>query len=93
MKSNTKNEYIKIRVTKQEKEHLKKQADTQGKTLSAYMLEQGMRTNSICKAPSPDTIDNYDLLNEIYHQIRKSNDDHLKNRIESIIERNIQNEH
>lgn len=92
MKSNTKNEYIKIRVTKQEKEHLKKQADTQGKTLSAYMLEQGMRTNSICKAPSPDTIDTYDLLNEIYHQVRKSDDEPLKSRIKHIMERNIRNE-
>lgn len=37
-----------------------------------------VRTNSICKAPSPDTIDTYDLLNELYHQVWKSKDENNK---------------
>ena len=79
-----KNQSIKIRVTKQEKEQLKKLAGS-SKSMSAYMLAKSLSTDSICQESVIDTIEKLDLTNAIIREVEKSSDAHLKKNVKEIL--------
>lgn len=87
MESNNKTEWIKIRISKSEKEQLQKIAADNHITLSAYILHKSLCTDDIQQSSLPDAIESLNLASEIYHEISKCNDEHLKKRIENIIEK------
>lgn len=85
MKTNTKEEIIRIRVSKKEKETLKQLASSTNETLSSYMLQKSMYTDSDSLKSLPSMIDSWKFLNEVCHEVEKSNDEQLKNRIKNIL--------
>lgn len=93
MKSNIKDESIKIRLTKHEKEQLQNQATAANKNLSAYVLQKSLCSDSICQNSFTDVVEASNLLNEIYHEIQKCGDEHLKNFVKSILGRSRKNGH
>lgn len=80
----SKNQSIKIRVTKQEKEQLKKLAGS-SKSMSAYMLAKSLSTDSICQESFIDTIEKLDFTNAIMREVEKSRDAHLKKNVKEIL--------
>lgn len=84
MKSISKNQSIKIRVTKQEKEQLKKLAGS-SKSMSAYMLAKSLSTDSICQESVIDTIEKLDFTNAIIREVEKSTDELLKKSVKEIL--------
>lgn len=91
MNSNTKTEFIKIRVTKQEKEQLKKLAGS-SESLSAYILARSLPAHSVCQELVIATVNEWDLLNTIILEIKKSGNEYLEERIKNIITRRWKNE-
>ncbi|MDE6943931.1 MAG: hypothetical protein K2P66_05860 [Lachnospiraceae bacterium] len=86
-----KNTSIKIRLTEQEKIQLKKQAAS-SKSMSAYILEKSLYTNSNKQTSIIKTIEILDVLNTIVLQVEKSSDESLKQCIRNIVERMMSNE-
>ncbi len=80
----SKNQSIKIRVTKQEKEQLKKLAGS-SKSMSAYMLAKSLSTDSICQESVINTVKYLDLTNAIIREVEKSSDAHLKKNVKEIL--------
>ena len=73
-----KDQYIKIRVTKQEKERLLKLAGKEKNTLSNYLLHKGLaETDGTGGIPLPEKIEILDFLNEVYHESQKCGDEKL----------------
>lgn len=92
MKSNIKNEFIKIRVSNSEKRQLLKQAATEKQNLSAYILHQSLHADPPHPNQLPTSIEALNLLNEVYHEVKKCKDVDLKNRVENILGRSIHND-
>lgn len=94
MKSNTKTktEFIKIRVNKQEKEKLKKLANITNESLSSYILKKSLRKDTDNLNSLPNAIESLNLLNEVWHEINKCNDEQFKNRIKNILNKEFLNE-
>lgn len=91
METNNKTEWIKIRISKSEKEQLQKIAADNHTTLSAYILQKSLCTDDIQQSSLPEAIESLNLANEIYHEISKCNDERLKTKIKNIIERGKKN--
>ena len=87
IKNNTKNEIVKIRVSKEEKETLKQFAASTNQTLSAYMLHKSMYTDSDFLKSLPDLFETWRRLNDICHEVEKCTDISLKNRINNILKK------
>lgn len=66
---NTKNETIKLRVTKEQKETLKRLSKQNKESMSSYLLRKGMEEERSAYSSLPDKIDACNLLNEIYHAL------------------------
>lgn len=79
-----KKEFIKIRVTKDEKEKLKEISGSEKMTLSSYMLEKSLCTEKNASRLLPGEVETWDFFNEIYHQIQKRGNEELKGRIEEL---------
>ena len=92
LKSNIKNEFIKIRVSNSEKRQLLKQAATEKQNLSAYILHQSLHADPTHPNQLPTSIEALNLLNEVYHEVKKCKDVDLKNRVENILGRSIHND-
>lgn len=73
-----KNETIKIRVTKKEKDTLQQLSKNNGKSLSAYVLQKSLHENSGSSHLLPKEFDTLNVFNEIYHQIIKSGNKELE---------------
>lgn len=91
MKSNTKNEFIKIRVSNSEKRQLLQQAAAEKQNLSAYILHQSLHAGPTHPNQLPASIETLNLLNEVYHEVKKCKDADLKKRVENILGRSIYN--
>lgn len=81
----TKKESIKIRISKNDKDKLKELSNSANESLSAYILRK-----SLCEDPDimellPQTVELQNLLNEIYHEVEKCNDEQVKKRIKHIM--------
>ena len=63
----TKNESIKLRVTKEQKEKLKYLSEQNNESMSAYLLRKSMENKTSSYRFISDKIDICNLLNEIYH--------------------------
>ncbi|MDE5939647.1 MAG: hypothetical protein K2H37_11260 [Lachnospiraceae bacterium] len=87
-----KNTSIKIRLTEQEKKQLKKRAGS-SKSMSAYILEKSLYTNSNKESSIIKTIETFDVLNAIVLQVAKSKDESLKKCIRDIVEGKMPNEY
>ena len=81
----TKKESIKIRITKKDKDKLKKLSGLANESISAYILRKSLSEDADNVNVTPQTIEIYTLLSDIYHEIEKYGDVQLQNRIRSII--------
>ena len=88
MKKEIKNETIKIRVTPKEKNKLKKLSESNKLTLSNYMLEMSLCDKPNTLLPS-ERIRLINFINEVYHEVKKSNDNQLKNVIYDLYRKNF----
>lgn len=85
-----KDQYIKLRVTKQEKEKLMQLAAKEKQTLSCYLLHKGLTgTDGTGSILLSEKIEISDFLNEIYHNIQKSCDEKLKTEIQALCLKNM----
>ena len=91
LKSNIKNEFIKIRVSNSEKRQLLQQAAAEKQNLSAYILHQSLHAGPTHPNQLPASIETLNLLNEVYHEVKKCKDADLKKRVENILGRSIYN--
>ena len=74
-----KNQYIKFRVTEEEKAELIILEEREHKTLTSYLLQRGLAQKEDMEGFSlSEKIELFDFLNEIYHEIQKSSDEKLK---------------
>lgn len=92
MKSNIKTETIKIRVNELEKEKLKKLADAENESLSSYILKKSLRTDTDYLNSLPDAIESLNILNEVWHEINKCNDEQFKKNIKNLLNKEFLNE-
>ena len=81
----TKKESIKIRISKIDKDKLKKLSNSTNESLSAYILRKSLCEDTDIMELIPQTVELQNLLNEIYHEIEKCNDEQVKNRIKNIM--------
>ena len=88
MNSNKKNEEIKLRVTKQEKEQIRKLSSS-SKNMTAYILNKVFAPDSDNHKAITETVETLDLVNTIMLEVEKSTDDLLKQKIKNIIAERI----
>lgn len=82
-----KDQYIKFRVTEEEKANLMRLAMKENKTLSGYLLQRGLAEKSgMENFPLSEEVEILDLLNEINHQLKKCSDEKLKADIQMFCE-------
>ena len=88
MNSNKKNEEIKLRVTKQEKEQIRKLSSS-SKNMTAYILKKVFAPDSDNHKSITETVETLDLVNTIMLEVEKSTDDLLKQKIKNILAERI----
>lgn len=86
---NKKNESIKLRVSKEDKEKLLQLSKARHETLSSYLLHSSLQPHSGFETSIPQIIDTFNLFNEIYHEIQKYPDNQLKEKIMIIYKNNF----
>ena len=84
-----KDEFIKFRVTKKEKEALKQLADNGNESLSSYILRKSLYEASDLSDLLPPMIDTINFFNEIYHVIQKSGNDQFVSKISLLYQKYI----
>ena len=62
-----KDESIKLRVTKEQKEALKRLSKQNNENMTAYLLRKGMGGDGSVYRLIPDKVDACNFLNEVYH--------------------------
>ncbi len=87
MKTDVKDELIKIRISRKDKETLKQIASSEGLTLSAYTLQKIMSDDMISRKDIPNLIQTWDILNTLCREIRESGSQHLITRMDSLMDR------
>ena len=83
MKTNTKNKYIKIRIS--EKEILIQYAASKNLNLSDYVRQSIMCEDPVSKKEIPGLVKTWTMLNTLCCEIEKSDDMHLKDRMKKIL--------
>ena len=73
-----KNEFIKIRISKKDKETLMKLSQKNKETISSYILHKSLYENVDSPINLAQQIDTINFINEIYHKINASADELLK---------------
>jgi len=91
MKPTVKSEEVKIRVTKQEKEQLKK-LSASSESMSAYILKKSLSTDTDHQNTIVETVEMSNLLNMVLLEIDRSIDELLRRRTRLIMERGRKNE-
>ena len=79
-----KNEFIKIRISKKDKETLMKISQKNKKSISSYMLHKSLCGNADSPINLAQQIDTLNFINEIYHIINSSADELLKAEIKAL---------
>lgn len=80
-----KNTTMLIRISEEEKAEIAQLASNAGMGVSSYMRLKGLSTDSDLLKSLPDTVKSWNLLNEICHEIQKSDDQELKIRTQKIL--------
>lgn len=80
-----KNTTMLIRISEEEKAKIAQLASNAGMGISSYMRLKGLSTDSDFLKSLPDTVKSWNLLNEICHEIQKSDDQELKIRTKKIL--------
>ena len=80
-----KNTTMLIRISEEEKAKIAQLASNAGMGISSYMRLKGLSTDSDFLKSLPDTVKSWNLLNEICHEIQKSDDQELKIRKKKIL--------
>lgn len=86
MNSKKKDKEIKLRVTTQEKEQIKKLSSN---NMSAYILKKVFAPDSDPQKSIAETVETLDLVNTIMLEVEKSADELLKKQIRRIIAERI----
>lgn len=79
-----KQEFIKIRISKKDKETLLKLSKKSKESLSSYILHKSLCTTDNSTIALPQQIDYIKFISDIYHEINKSDDEHLKDQVKTI---------
>lgn len=82
----TKNESIKLRVTKEQKEKLKYLSEQNNESMSAYLLRKSMENKTSSYRFISDKIDICNLLNEIYHGLVMSDGRQTEQKVRKIFQ-------
>lgn len=82
-----KEESIKIRVTKKQKDKLISLSKLRKESLSSYILNECLKEEDDLFAPLPQYIDMLNSLNEIYHIVQKQGDSQLKERVRTVYQK------
>lgn len=84
-RTKVKNSTILIRISEEEKAKIDQLASNADMGISSYMRLKSLSTDADWLKSLPDTVKSWNLLNEICHEIQKSNDQQLKIRTEKIL--------
>ncbi len=84
-RTKSKNKAISIRINETDLTTIDQLAATAGMKRSAYMCQRSLSANSNLEKSLRNTVKSWNLLNEIYHEIQKSNDTQLKHRIHKLL--------
>jgi len=87
LKTDVKDELIKIRVSRKDKETLKQIASSEGLTLSAYAWQKIMSDDLISRKEIPNLIQAWNILNTLCREIQESGNQHLINFMHSLMGR------
>ena len=79
-----KNEFIKIRISKKDKETLMKLSQKNKESISSYMLHKSLCENTASPINLAHQIDTINFINEIYHKINASADELLKAEVKAL---------
>ena len=83
-----KDEYIKIRINKKDKEKLIKLSNKENETLSSYILRKSLDQENVSSYTSPYItaleIHLINFVNEIYHEISRTDNETLNRNITAI---------
>lgn len=83
-----KDEYIKIRISKKDKEKLIKLSNKENETLSSYILRKSLDQKSVSSYTfpyfTPFEIQLRTFVSEVYHEINKSDNEVLKRNVIAI---------
>ena len=79
-----KNEFIKIRISKKDKETLMKLSQKNKETISSYILHKSLYENADSPINLAQQIDTINFINEIYHKLNASADELLKAEIKAL---------
>lgn len=77
MTINTKTEVIQVRVSKDEKKQLMHLASAANMDLSAYMRLKSLSADSDFLKSLPDSVEAWNRLNDLFHEIKKSDSQQL----------------
>lgn len=87
MKANRKDETMRIRINKKEKELLQQISASSNLTLSAFVLQKTTCTDTISKSEIPNLIQTWVILNKLCNKIEKSDNESLKTYMKNLIKR------
>lgn len=90
-KKDTKSEFIKFRITKEEKEKLIKTAKSENESLSSYIQKKIQQEEPNPFQSLPQIIDTNNFFNEIYHKIEKNGNETLAKEIFLLYHKYISN--
>lgn len=79
-----KNDFIKIRISKTDKETLMKLSQKNKETISSYILHKSLYENADSPINLAQQIDTLNFINEIYHKINASADELLKAEVKAL---------
>lgn len=91
MRKDTKSEFIKFRITKEEKKELVKTAKSENESLSSYIQKKIHQEYPNPLQSLPQIIDNINFFNEIYHKIEKSGNETLLKEVYLLYHKYISN--
>ena len=79
-----KQEFIKVRISKKDKDKLLKLSKQSKESLSSYILNKSLCTTDNSTIALPQQINMVNFINEIYHEINKSKNELLKEKVKTI---------
>ena len=91
-----KDEYIKIRISKKDKERLKNLSNKENESLSSFIIKKSLSQETVSSHSSPNItppeIYLINFVNEIYHEVNRSDNKKLKGKVAAICNTFLLNE-
>jgi len=84
-----KTEEIKLRISREEKEKIKKMAEKNNISLSRYIREQALEEWKELKKIIPDAVRTWESYSEILYLVEKTQDRQLIKAVKEIVEKNM----